>query len=198
MGMRAQYDDVRSHILDAGQRIIAAKGFEGVGLNEILGAAGIPKGSFYHYFPSKDGYGRALLERYVATYLVRIETVLGAEGIPARDRLMRFWSTWAAWQSSDRIDEKCLVVKLSAEVADLSDAMRRALRDGTDQVIARLARCMAEGLADGSLSAGLEPEATAERLYMLWLGASLLTKLRRDPTALDAALVETRALLTPA
>ena len=196
--MRAQYDDVRSHILDAGRRIIAAKGFAGVGLNEILRAAGVPKGSFYHYFPSKEGYGRALLDRYVEVYLERIETVLGADGIPAHDRLMRFWSGWAAWQSSDRIDEKCLVVKLSAEVADLSDDMRRALHDGTSRVIARLARCMADGIADGSLPADLVAGASAERLYMLWLGASLLTKLRREPSALDAALAETRALLTPA
>ncbi|HLZ67110.1 MAG TPA: TetR/AcrR family transcriptional regulator [Aliidongia sp.] len=195
--MRAQYEDVRSHILDAGRRIIAAKGFEGVGLNEILRAAGVPKGSFYHYFPSKEGYGRALLDRYVETYLERIETVLGAEGVPARDRLMRFWSIWASWQSSERIDEKCLVVKLSAEVADLSDDMRRALEDGTRRVIQRLARCMADGVADGSLPADLAPAASAERLYMLWLGASLLTKLRRNPSALDAALAETRALLTP-
>lgn len=195
--MRAQHEDVKSHILDSGRRIIAAKGFEGVGLNEILRAAGIPKGSFYHYFPSKEGYGRALLERYVANHLERIESVLGAEDVPARERLMRYWSGWANLQCSDRIDEKCLVVKLSAEVADLSDEMRQALRDGTNRVIARLARCMAAGVADGSLPADLVPEACAERLYMLWLGASLLTKLRREPSAIDAALAETRAQLTP-
>ena len=196
--MRAQHEDVKSHILDSGRRIIAAKGFEGVGLNEILRAAGIPKGSFYHYFPSKEGYGRALLERYVANHLERIESVLGAEDVPARERLMRYWSGWANLQCSDRIDEKCLVVKLSAEVADLSDEMRQALRDGTNRVIARLARCMAAGVADGSLPADLVPEACAERLYMLWLGASLLTKLRREPSAINAALAETRAQLTPA
>lgn len=195
--MRAQHEDVKSHILDSGRRIIAAKGFEGVGLNEILRAAGIPKGSFYHYFPSKEGYGRALLERYVANHLERIESVLGAEDVPARERLMRYWSGWANLQCSDRIDEKCLVVKLSAEVADLSDEMRQALRDGTNRVIARLARCMAAGVADGSLPADLVPEACAERLYMLWLGASLLTKLRREPSAINAALAETRAQLTP-
>lgn len=196
--MRAQHEDVKSHILDSGRRIIAAKGFEGVGLNEILRAAGIPKGSFYHYFPSKEGYGRALLERYVANHLERIESVLGAEDVPARERLMRYWSGWANLQCSDRIDEKCLVVKLSAEVADLSDEMRQALRDGTNRVIARLARCIAAGVADGSLPADLVPEACAERLYMLWLGASLLTKLRREPSAINAALAETRAQLTPA
>ena len=195
--MRAQHEDVKSHILDSGRRIIAAKGFEGVGLNEILRAAGIPKGSFYHYFPSKEGYGRALLERYVANHLERIESVLGAEDVPARERLMRYWSGWANLQCSDRIDEKCLVVKLSAEVADLSDEMRQALRDGTNRVIARLARCIAAGVADGSLPADLVPEACAERLYMLWLGASLLTKLRREPSAINAALAETRAQLTP-
>ena len=41
--------DVRGSILEAGQRIMAGKGFSAVGLNEILAGAGVPKGSFYHY-----------------------------------------------------------------------------------------------------------------------------------------------------
>src|SRR5450830_1077036 len=54
--------DVRQGILDVGQRIMAAKGYTAVGLNEILATAGVPKGSFYHYFGSKDAFGEALLK----------------------------------------------------------------------------------------------------------------------------------------
>ena len=45
--------DTRQHILDCGRQLVAAKGFVGVGLAEILATAGVPKGSFYHYFASK-------------------------------------------------------------------------------------------------------------------------------------------------
>lgn len=54
--------DVRQHILDTAKPIMLRKGFSAVGLNEILQAAGVPKGSFYHYFGSKEAFGEALLE----------------------------------------------------------------------------------------------------------------------------------------
>ncbi len=56
--MKTSYDDTRQHLLDTGYRIMAVKGFSGVGLNEILQSAGVPKGSFYHYFKSKNSSAR--------------------------------------------------------------------------------------------------------------------------------------------
>ena len=62
--MKQNYSDTRQQLLDTGQRMMVLKGFTGVGLNEILQTAGVPKGSFYHYFKSKEQYGQALLEEY--------------------------------------------------------------------------------------------------------------------------------------
>ncbi|WP_163030699.1 TetR/AcrR family transcriptional regulator, partial [Pseudomonas viridiflava] len=60
--MKPTYDDTRQHLLDTGHRMMAERGFTSVGLNELLQAAGVPKGSFYHYFKSKELYGQGLLE----------------------------------------------------------------------------------------------------------------------------------------
>jgi len=61
--------DTRQQILDTAKGIILGKGFAAVGLNEILSTAGVPKGSFYHYFKSKEQFGDALLEDYFDGYL---------------------------------------------------------------------------------------------------------------------------------
>lgn len=198
--MRTTYDTTKRHILDAGQKIIAVKGFSGVGLSEILSAAAIPKGSFYHYFGSKEQYGRALMEQYVEDYLQALDQVLqiGARqpaAEPARERLLRYWDNWRETQAGSEAMDKCLVVKLSAEVADLSDDMRLVLCAGTQQVMARLADCIAEGIADGSLQVDLEPQKTAQMLYQLWLGASLLAKLQRDRSPLESAMEITLSVL---
>ena len=193
----------RHHLLDCGERLVARKGFVGVGLAEILSTAGVPKGSFYHYFASKERFGEALLTRYTAAYLEQLDRLLRADGTPARTRLMRYWAHWnvsqcdsaAADCSSGEGTGKCLIVKLSAEVADISEAMRLALRDGTEQVVQRIADCIDEGRADGSLPTALPPHDTALTLYQLWLGASLLAKLRRDGSAFDHALRSTERLL---
>jgi TetR/AcrR family transcriptional repressor of nem operon len=187
-------DDVRQHILDTGKAIILGKGFTAMGLAELLTAAGVPKGSFYYYFQSKEQFGEALLDAYFTTYLQNLEIRLGSGGGPARERLMGYFQDWRARHGLAPCQEPCLVVKLGAEVSDLSEAMRATLRRGTDAVVDRLAACLAEGVADGSIPAGTPP-AVAEALYELWLGASLLTKVRRDPSAQDAAMAVTEILL---
>ena len=188
--------DTRQHILDTGHRLIAGKGFSSVGLNEILGSAGVPKGSFYHYFESKEQYGQALLEDYFSRYLASIATLVEAKGGSGRERLMQYWQQWLDSQCDTCAESKCLVVKLSAEVSDLSDAMRLTLRDGTERVIGMIAALIERGVADGSLPT-LDPHATAQMLYQLWLGASLLGKLHRNADALNNAMKYTRHLLSP-
>lgn len=192
--MKTTYDDTRQHLLDIGQHIMAAKGFSSVGLNEILRTAGVPKGSFYHYFPSKELYGQAVLEAYFSAYLAAQKQRFNDASTPAAERLLGYWQQWLISNSGACHEQKCLVVKLSAEVADLSEAMRLTLRDGTDQVIAQLADCIRAGQVDGSLVVTDAP-ASAVMLYQLWLGASLLAKLHRTSVPMEQALQMTRTTL---
>lgn len=192
--MNTRHDNTRQHILETGHRIMVGKGFASVGLNEILTAAGVPKGSFYHYFASKEQFGEALLQEYFAQYLAGIDELVQAGEGTGGERLMRYWQRWLDKQGQACTAQKCLVVKLSAEVADLSDAMRLTLRDGTDQIVVRIAALIEAGVADGSLPA-LEPQATAQALYELWLGASLIGKLHRDLSPLANAMAFTRRVL---
>ncbi len=199
--MRDTYAETKLSILQAGRRLIAQKGFTGVGLNELLAAADIPKGSFYHYFGSKERYGRELIEQYVAEYLQTLDKSFSAEdhaNTTARERLLTYWGYWLETQCCEIAEHKCLVVKLSAEVADLSDDMRMALHSGTEAFIARIADAIRTGVAEGSLHTVLEPRRTAQMLYQMWLGASLLSKLSRDREALESAMdVSRRVLVAP-
>ncbi|VWC92170.1 TetR family transcriptional regulator [Burkholderia lata] len=187
--------EVRQHILNIAKPIMLHKGFSAVGLNEILAAAGIPKGSFYHYFGSKEAFGEALLESYFEGYLEHLDNLLKHQAGTGAERLMTYWSNWLHTQCADDPEGKCLAVKLGAEVSDLSEAMRTVLRHGTGQIIERLAGGIEAGLADGSLSGVADPSHTAAILYELWLGATLLEKIHRNRKPLERAMVETRRML---
>lgn len=187
--------DTRQHILGTSREVILGKGFSAVGLTELLSAAGVPKGSFYHYFKSKESFGEALLEDYFDKYLNRLDEILKPDGRSAAERLMGFWSLWTDTESACEFGSRCLVVKLGAEVSDLSEPMRAVLRDGTERIVARLSQCLAEGIKDGSLPQDLKPVQASLALYELWLGATLMTKLRHDSYAFKNALVVTRQLL---
>ncbi|MBS1208340.1 MAG: bacterial regulatory s, tetR family protein [Proteobacteria bacterium] len=193
--MNTERIDTRQHILGCGQQLVASKGFVGVGLAEILASAGVPKGSFYHYFASKEAFGAALLESYFADYLSRVDALFARTDLSGAQRLLTYFERWIDTQCSEDAAGKCLIVKLAAEIADLSDAMRSTMLAGTDSILRRLAGCIAAGQADGSVGSTQAPADAAQWLYGAWLGASLLAKLRRDRSALDAAFSSTQAHL---
>ena len=193
--MSIQNTDMRQHILDTAKPIILGKGFSAVGLNELLNAAEVPKGSFYHYFKSKEYFGEALLDSYFEAYLVRLEILLSAEGMNGAERLMSYWQRWLETQCGDDAETKCMVVKLGGEVSDLSEPMRLALQRGTNHIISRLADGIEEGIADGSLPNDLVAADTALVLYNQWLGATVLTKIWHDKSALESSMCNTERIL---
>jgi len=187
--------ETRANILAAGQRLMAAKGFSAVGLNEVLTDIGVPKGSFYHYFASKEAFGEAMLDSYFDDYLAEIDATLRKPGQTMAQRLMTYWKNWQDTQSFLDCQGKCLAVKLGAEVADLSEPMRLALKQGTAGITSRLARAIETGVAEGSLSIEGEPAQVAESLYQLWLGASVMVKIVRNRKPFEAAMATTRLIL---
>lgn len=188
-------NDVRASILATGQALMARKGFSAVGLTEILTTAGVPKGSFYHYFGSKDAFGEAMLATYFKAYHAEIDAIMARPGLTQAERLMRYFSAWREAQGAEDCQGRCLAVKLGAEVADLSEAMRLTLKAGTGGIIARLARAIEAGAAEGSVPVADAPEDLAATLYNLWLGASVMVKILRSQAPFDSAAQATRRLL---
>jgi TetR/AcrR family transcriptional repressor of nem operon len=187
--------DVREKILATGQKLMAGKGFSAVGLNEMLSSVGVPKGSFYHYFESKDAFGEALLERYFEDYLAELDTTLRQPGLTMAQRLMNYWEGWQSTQSFLDCQGKCLAVKLGAEVADLSEPMRLAMKHGMSRIVARLARAIEVGMTEKSLSIDDHPDRVAQSLYQLWLGASVMAKIVRSTEPFETSMATTRRTL---
>ncbi|WP_068085359.1 TetR/AcrR family transcriptional regulator [Novosphingobium rosa] len=193
--MSVMEKDTRSVILATGQAIMGRKGFSGVGLMEILAEAGVPKGSFYHYFKSKDAFGEALLDAYFADYLAAIDAILAKPGLTGAERLMLYFANWRENQSTSDCQGRCLAVKLGAEVADLSEPMRLALKAGTNGIIGRMQIMIEAGAADGSLRVPGQAADLAATLYYQWLGASVMVKILRTHDPFEKALEATRMAL---
>jgi TetR/AcrR family transcriptional repressor of nem operon len=187
--------DVRQHTLETAQKIISRKGYSAVGLSEILTAADVPKGSFYYYFKSKDAFGEALLQNYFEEYLSDMDKIFSEANLTMGQRLMNYWEYWLESQATFDCQGKCLAVKLAAEVADLSEAMRLALKSGTADIISRLAYVIEGGITDGSLKIEADPESLAQTLYQMWLGASLMAKINRNMDSMNNAMAVTKDML---
>ncbi|WP_151957764.1 TetR/AcrR family transcriptional regulator [Acinetobacter guillouiae] len=189
----------RQHILNTSFKLVLHKGFVGVGLQEILTTCGVPKGSFYYYFSSKEAFGCALLQQYLADYKVKIDQLILQEERSAYARLVALWQAWIddPCHNDGGWAENCLIVKLAAEVSDLSEDMRQILNFGVTKLTERIANLLSDGQQDGSIPQHIEPEKMAQTMYQLWLGAALLAKLAQNKQALYLALETTQQLLKP-
>ncbi|MCF0263517.1 TetR/AcrR family transcriptional regulator [Acinetobacter guillouiae] len=189
----------RQHILNTSFKLVLHKGFVGVGLQEILTTCGVPKGSFYYYFASKEAFGCALLQQYLADYKVKIDQLILQEERSAYARLVALWQAWIddPCHNEGGWAENCLIVKLAAEVSDLSEDMRQILNFGVSKLTERIANLLSDGQQDGSIPQHIEPEKMAQTMYQLWLGAALLAKLAQNKQPLYLALETTQQLLKP-
>src|SRR5215813_10266860 len=67
----------KAALVDAGTRLILEQGYHETGIQDVLQVAGVPKGSFYYYFPSKEAFALEVIAQFAAAYLARLEQYLG-------------------------------------------------------------------------------------------------------------------------
>ncbi|MDV5356405.1 TetR/AcrR family transcriptional regulator [Kosakonia sp. SMBL-WEM22] len=188
--------DTREHLLATGEQLCMHRGFTGMGLSELLKTAEVPKGSFYHYFRSKEAFGVALLERYYAGYHQRLANHFAQGPGTARDRLLAYYQETLHQFCQQGHISGCLTVKLSAEVCDLSEDMRTAMDSGARGIIALLAQALEQGREEKSLVFAGEARSQAQVLYALWLGANLQAKISRSAVPLESALAHAQQIIT--
>jgi len=180
-------EETRDRILAAATDLIHQRGYKATGVAEILTASGVPRGSFYFYFASKEELGRVLLERYRQRQREELARIFPehAEAIPT---IRAFFEGWARMQAEGGCKSGCMLGNLAAEITDENEELRREIAGTLHDVQQTLAGAIARGQARGELSADFAPDAAADFLLSVFEGSILLAKARRDPRALDASM----------
>lgn len=163
------------------------KGFHAVGLNEILTAVNVPKGSFYHHFESKEQFGVELIRHYVAAHLERLKRFFGASEVTGLQRFDDYWAYVIGRMTDQGCQQCCLIVKLGLEVSNFSEPMRAALATGMKSARAIYARAIRDGQADGTIAAGLDPDEAAVAIQHMWQGALQRMLVEKSVTSLRSA-----------
>lgn len=191
----ARRDDARARLLRAGVAILTEKGFSAVGIDEILRAVGVPKGSFYHYFDSKEAFGLALVDAYAAYFARRLDRWFADTTRPPLQRLRDFIADARAGMARHDFRRGCLVGNLGQETGVLPEPFRARLAAVFADWQARTARCLEAARAAGEIAPGADCAALAAFFWIGWEGAVLRAKLERSPEALDRFAAGFLALL---
>jgi TetR/AcrR family transcriptional regulator, transcriptional repressor for nem operon len=177
---RPQNPEVRKRLLAAGLDLIHSRGFAASGVKDITAAAGVPKGSFYAYFASKEAFAAAILEAYWVDIETRLVPILDGDS-SSEDRIRCFFHALADDHEASNFLLGCLIGNLSLELSANSEAVRSQLISILDRWGNALAQC----LRSGDLRQGLDADEVASRLIEAWEGAALRGKMIRSRIPYD-------------
>ena len=177
--------DVRRRLLEAGLNLVHARGFAASGVKDITDAAGVPKGSFYAYFPSKEAFSAAILEHYWSDIEVRLLPILATDGL-AQERITRFFHALADEHEAGDFLLGCLIGNLSLELGGSSEPVRTELVRILERWDEALTACVRSGQGDsGGIRADLDAVELAALLIEAWEGAALRGKVTRSRIPYD-------------
>ena len=172
--------EVRKRLLAAGLELIHLRGFAASGVKDITDAAGVPKGSFYAYFPSKEAFASAILDAYWVDIETRLVPMLHGDG-SARERITRFFHALADDHETANFLLGCLIGNLSLELSSSSEPIRAQLISILERWGSALAAC----LRSDDLQEDLDADEIASRLIEAWEGAALRGKMIRSRIPYD-------------
>ncbi|MBB3185189.1 TetR/AcrR family transcriptional repressor of nem operon [Halomonas fontilapidosi] len=176
----------RDKLIEIGADLIAEQGFNATGINAVLSRAGVPKGSFYHYFASKEDFGLAVIDAFAEQYDARLAAIFESTDAAPLVRLRRYFAAGKADMLSCDHARGCLIGNLGQELSARSEVFRARL----DQVFRawerRLVACLEEARRAGEVPHELDAEALAGFIMAGWEGAILRAKTVKSLAPMDS------------
>jgi TetR/AcrR family transcriptional repressor of nem operon len=174
-----QRRDTRDALIRCGTEMCTERGFQLSGINEILERVGAPKGSFYHFFSSKEEFGEAVIENYAVYFQRKLDRLFSDTSRAPLQRLADFVDEAQKGMARFDFQRGCLVGNLGQELGGLNENFRKRLEAVLLDWEYRTAQCLREAVAAGELDPASDADALAKFFWIGWEGAILRTKLTR-------------------
>lgn len=179
--------ETKQRLIAAGLRLMLERGYHAIGIQELLTETGVPKGSFYHHFASKEDFGLQVVDAYQANVRALLATTLTNPGRPPLARVRDFFDgVREAYLAEGYLG--CFLGALGQELSGASEVFRRKIDACLGEIARQLAGCLEEARTRGELPATTDAAAMADLLVNAWEGAALRTRLVRTPAPLHAIL----------
>ena len=170
----------RDEIVRKGAALIHARGYKATGIQEILNAAGIPKGSFYFYFKSKDDFCASVIDYFATSISETFKTHLQDGRLPPLKRLDKLVDFFETVYNNFGAKLGCPIGNLSLELADANEALRKQLESAVEGVISQIESCISEAQKNRQLPEGLNTADTARFIFHGLEGALLHMKVAKS------------------
>jgi TetR/AcrR family transcriptional repressor of nem operon len=177
--------ETREALIRCGTEVFTEQGFMATGIDYILKQVGVPKGSFYHYFESKEAFGHAVLDNYAQDFAQRLDRWLLNEALSPLERLVGFVQNAKAGMARHNYRRGCMVGNLGQEVGMLPEGFRENLEAIFVAWQMRLSQCFKAAQVAGELAVHADCDELAAFFWIGWEGAVLRARLVKSDAPLN-------------
>lgn len=195
----ADLEKTKNVLLETGMLLLQEKGYHATGIQQIADAAGVPKGSFYNYFSSKEEFGAAVIRYYTASssgkWLALLQEATQQQG-SYQALTAAFLAVTEKYRCST-LKKGCLLGTLAAEISEASEECRVAMIESIAQFRSILARHLQDGQASGQVRSDVDAQQLADLVWDCWQGSLLRMKVEQSVETVeqDLNMLFTRLLI---
>ena len=166
----------KERILEAGLDLLYAKGYNATGIQDIADAAGVPKGSFYNYFKSKEDFAAEVIYHYTNQTVSFLEHHLNQGNLSPLARMRQMLEQWADTMFTEYQGCGCLVGNLTQEMGNHSNKIKYAAKEDFARLEGRFIACLQEAQENGEISLQQNVRKLGIFIYNGWQGALVRAK----------------------
>jgi len=177
----------KQQLLETGLVMLLEHGYNDLGIQTLLKETGVPRGSFYHHFDSKEDFALRVVDLYMDRVHDALTACVRDESRPPLERVRGFFEMTKGQYRQDGY-LGCMLGGLGQELSGVNDVFRLKIESCFKEIAGILAGCLEEACAQGDLPRDADCRAMADLLTDCWEGAALRSRLLRSPAPLEAML----------
>lgn len=186
----------RRRIMDAAETLVLDRGFGGTSVDEILAAAQVTKGAFFHHFPSKQALAAALMDRYVALDVEHLDGLMGRAEELTRDPLQQLLLFIGLYRELFNDLEApypgCLMASYTYEAGLFDDEVKAVIADNVATWHDRVRAKLDEVVATHPPRVDVDLDSLADLVTVVVEGAFIVSRVQDDPGGTAAHLTHLR------
>ncbi len=176
--------NVRDRILNAGLETMYSLGFNGCSVQDITTAAGVPKGSFYNHFKSKEILGVEIVNLYARKIAANSKILSDTSTSTPIERLRGYFQSIAKDLADANYERGCLLGNFSAELSQQSNLVCQQVSKVLSEWVEAIATCLLAAQQAGEIRTDIEADLLAAFMANAWEGAVLRSKVDRNGNAI--------------
>jgi TetR/AcrR family transcriptional repressor of nem operon len=172
--------DTRALLINTGLAVLTEKGFSATGIDLILKSAQVPKGSFYHYFKSKNDFGLALIDAYDSYFQAKLKRHLTNSATTPLERIVLFANDAKQGMAKFEFKRGCLIGNLNQELSYLDEPMIDRIKQAYTSWQALIEQCLVDAKKQKQIPQSSDCKMLAEFFWIGWEGAVMRSKLDKS------------------